>query len=93
MVAGVFGWLKSTRLLGVITEDAEVLVSDLEGIGKQDQSAYLLCPEIFANADWSNYRVGFILPHRENIMTWARETSTWYANLRNAHLDLNGPDT
>jgi hypothetical protein len=67
--------LKSTGLLGGIAEDAQVPVSDLEGIGNQDQSPYLLCPEKSANADMSNCRIGFILPHGEEIMTWARKTS------------------
>ncbi|CAN9403190.1 unnamed protein product [Alternaria alternata] len=70
-----------------------VPVSDLEGIGNQDQSPYLLCPEKSANADMSNCRIGFILPHGEEIMTWARKTSLRYAALRNAYLELNGPGT
>ncbi|RYO02128.1 hypothetical protein AA0120_g91 [Alternaria tenuissima] len=92
-IPGVFGWLKSTGLLGGIAEDAQVPVSDLEGIGNQDQSPYLLCPEKSANADMSNCRIGFILPHGEEIMTWARKTSLRYTALRNAYLELNGPGT
>ncbi|KAL1793609.1 hypothetical protein ACET3X_008591 [Alternaria dauci] len=92
-VPGVFGWLRSTRLLGGIAEDAEIPVDDLEGIERQDQSAYLLCPENSADADLTNCRIGFILPHGENIMIWARKTATRYADLRNAYLDLNGPDS
>ena len=41
----------------------------------------------------SNCRIGFILPHGEEIMTWARKTSLRYAALRNAYLELNGPGT